>query len=200
MNWPSERDLPEGRHRLIREFVMTEIDKQPQSRGWRRPRLAVLAPALGLAAAAALAVPLLFGGTPAYALTKGSDGLIHITINEAKDPDKLQADLRAMGADVVVDYVPEGKKCGPEPRSSHFLGRDEAPLAVFPPPPSSSSEDLAPGFTIDPSVIGPGQTGVLEFSVSERTDQQVAGIWARVGTDPVADCVLEDTTGAPLAH
>jgi hypothetical protein len=192
MNLPDERDLPEGRHRLLKEFVMTEIDTPPRR---RLPRLTVLAPALGLAAAVAVAVPLLFGGGPAYAVAKGADGLIHITINEAKDPEKLQEDLRAMGAEVVVDYIPHGKKCSPQPRSSHFADEEAKPLDVFPPP-----EDSRPGFTIDPSVIGPGQTGVLEFSVGEVERGVVAGIWARVGDNPIAGCELVDATDAPLSH
>ncbi|MFC4119138.1 hypothetical protein [Nonomuraea zeae] len=198
MNWPAERDLPEGRHRLLKEFVMTEIDDQPRRRRFRRlPRPAVLAPALGLVAAVAVAVavPLLLGGGPAYAVDRSADGLLHITINEAKDPDKLQADLRDMGADVVVNYIPSGKKCSPQPRSSRFLDKEEAPLVVWPGP-----EEYGEGFTIDPRVIGPGQTGVLEFSVSERPGRVVAGIWARVGEAPIADCELVDTKDAPLSH
>ncbi|MEV0823926.1 hypothetical protein [Nonomuraea rubra] len=194
MNMPAERDLPEGRHRLLKEFVMTEIGQAPRRR--RLPRLTVLAPALGLAAAAAVAVPLFLGGTPAYAVSKLPDGLIHIDIREAKDPDKLEADLRDLGANVVVDYIPRGKKCAPQPRSSHFLSTEEASLDVFPTP-----EGAGPGFVIDPSVIGPGQTGVLEFSVSEHENGGVvAGIWAKVGEGPIAECVLVDTTEAPLSH
>ncbi|NBE98852.1 hypothetical protein FE391_34945 [Nonomuraea sp. KC401] len=191
MNWPTERELPEGRHRLLKEFVMTEIDKRPAKR--RVPRLAVLAPALGLALAAAVSVPLLFGGTPAYAVEKRPDGLIDITLNEVKNPEQLQEDLRAAGAEVVVNYIPMGKKCSPQPRSSHFLGTEEGRLAVFPSP--------EPGrFTIDPRVIGEGQTGVLEFSVSENNGGVIAGIWARVGQNPIAECELVDTTDAPLSH
>ncbi|MEV0231089.1 hypothetical protein [Nonomuraea sp. NPDC050786] len=196
MNWPAERDLPEGRHRLLKEFVMTEIDRKPARR-----RLTVLAPVAGLAAAAAVALPPLLGGAPAYAVTKGPDGLIEITINEAKDPEKLQEDLRAMGANVVVDYIPQGKKCSPQPRSSHFLSNEEAPLAVFPRPKGwEPAEGSEPSFLIDPRVIGPGQTGVLEFSVGEVGGGIVAGIWARVGEGPIADCTLVDTTEAPLSH
>ncbi|MFI7705919.1 hypothetical protein [Nonomuraea sp. NPDC049480] len=210
MNWPTERDLPEGRHRLLKEFVMTEIDTKPSRK--RLPRMAVLAPALGLAAAAAVAVPILFGDTPAYALTKSPDGLITITINEIRDPKQLQEDLRAMGANVVVDYIPMGKKCSPQPRSSRFLSSEEARLSDF-------QAATKPGFVIDPKVIGPGQTGVLEFSVGEVADGRerggeaalivkseetgdivVAGIWARVGESPIADCTLVDTTEAPLSH
>ncbi|SEM39417.1 hypothetical protein [Nonomuraea pusilla] len=189
MNIPAERDLPEGRHRLLKEFVMTEIAKRPRT---RMSRFTLLVPAGALAAAAVVAAPLLLGN-PAYAVDRASDGLIDITINEAKDPFKLQADLQALGAKVVVSYVPSGKKCGPEPRATRFLSNEEAPLSVFPPP---ESHDAA--FVIDPKVIKEGQTGVLEFSVSD--DEQVAGIWARVAEGPVADCRLVDTTDAPLSH
>ncbi|MFC7584969.1 hypothetical protein ACFQYP_15425 [Nonomuraea antimicrobica] len=64
--FPEGRDLPEDRHHLLKEFIMTAIHDEPtparRRRGLLRP--AVLAPALGLAAAAAVALPLLLGGTP----------------------------------------------------------------------------------------------------------------------------------------
>ncbi|NRQ36470.1 hypothetical protein HII36_32245 [Nonomuraea sp. NN258] len=190
MNVRAERDLPAGRHRLLKEFVMTEIDQPPR----RNPfRLRVLAPLTALAAAAAVAVPLLLGG-PAYALTRTQDGLIHITINEAKDPDKLQADLRAMGANVVVTYIPTGKKCSPQPRADFLPGPG---LSVFPPPQPFDDE---PGFVIDPGRLQEGQTGVLEFSVSEPGGSTVAGIWDGIALGPVTDCALVDTTEAPLSH
>jgi hypothetical protein len=189
MSWPYDRDLPEGRHRLLKEFVMTEIDKPRR----RLPRPLILAPALGLAAVAAVA--LLFGGTPAYAITDNPDGTVNIQINEVKDAGKLQSDLRDRGVNVVVTYVPMGKKCSPQPRAAHFLSNDEAPLTVWPGPESQES-----GFTIDPKVIKEGQTGVLEFSVGDVQGSVVAGIWARVADGPVADCTLVDTTDAPLSH
>ncbi|WP_055479672.1 hypothetical protein [Sphaerimonospora mesophila] len=189
MSWP-ERDLPEGRHHLLKEFVMTEITRAPRRRRLLRP--AVLAPALGAAVAAAIAFPSLTGGTPAYAVTTGGDGLVHITINEAKDPKRLQEDLRAMGVNVVVDYIPMGKRCSPQPRSEQLVPREQASLSVFPAP-----EGYEDGFTIDPKVIKPGQTGVLEFSVGDGTPV-VAGIWAGVSDGPVADCTLVDSTEAPL--
>ncbi|HET8601514.1 MAG TPA: hypothetical protein VFL99_14400 [Segeticoccus sp.] len=169
---------------------MTEITRAPRRRRLLRP--AVLAPALGAAVAAAIAFPSLTGGTPAYAVTTGGDGLVHITINEAKDPKRLQEDLRAMGVNVVVDYIPMGKRCSPQPRSEQLVPREQASLSVFPAP-----EGYEDGFTIDPKVIKPGQTGVLEFSVGDGTPV-VAGIWAGVSDGPVADCTLVDSTEAPL--
>ncbi|MFD2357700.1 hypothetical protein ACFSTC_63115 [Nonomuraea ferruginea] len=103
--FPQERDLPEGRHQLLKEFVMTSLQDQPKARR-KLPRAGVLAPALGLAAAAAVALPLLFGSAPAYAVAENPDGTVTITINEAKDPEALEAELRGMGHDFVADYLP----------------------------------------------------------------------------------------------
>ncbi|MEV0198407.1 hypothetical protein [Nonomuraea sp. NPDC050691] len=201
MTWNDERDLPEGRHRLLKEFVMTEIEHKAQKARAPRRRLlrpAVLAPVLGLAAAAAVALPLLVGGgDPAYAVTDNPDGTVRIQINEVRDADKLEADLRAKGMSVVVDYVPKGKKCSPQPRAARFLPEEEAPLYVVP-----DGKDDGPGFVIDPRVIKDGQTGVLEFSVFDDPDDpvRVAAIWARVAEGAVADCTLVDTTEPPLSH
>src|SRR5690606_14346685 len=174
--FPEERDLPEGRHRQLKEFVMTSLDDKPRS----RPRLRVLAPALGLAAAAAVAFPLVLGGTPAHAVAENPDGTVSITINEAKDPKALEAELRGMGHDIVVDYLPEGKTCATRPRSQNWVPEEQARLAVS--PPTSDAGD----FQIDLRQIKEGQTGVLEFAVREPQDGSVvAGIWARVSDGPV---------------
>lgn len=191
---PVERDLPAGRRRLFKELMMQEIDQKtrPRRRVLRRP--AFLVPVLAAAAALAVAVPVFVsGGTPAYAVAQNPDGTIHITINEAKNPKDLQEDLRGRGLNAVVDYIPMGKRCSPQPRSQSFLPRQEAPLSVWPAP-----EGQGEGFTIDPKVVGNGQTAVLEFSVGESAAGVIAGIWARVANGPVADCELVDSTEAPL--
>ncbi|MEU8268012.1 hypothetical protein AB0B89_12675 [Sphaerisporangium sp. NPDC049002] len=190
-----EPELPEGRHRQIKEFVMTEIHQndRPAKPKWRLSRPAVLAPVLASATIMAIAVPLAFGGgAQAYAVTKTDDGLISITINEAKKPKDLQADLRAMGLNAVVDYVPMGKECSPQPRSQDFVSDEEAPLAV---PPRNGQD-----FTIDPKVVKAGQTAVLEFSVYEGPDMTIAQGSAHVSNGPVADCVLVDSTEAPAEN
>ncbi|MFF3437844.1 hypothetical protein [Streptosporangium sp. NPDC002721] len=190
-----EPELPRNRHRQLKEFVMTEIHQDARSAKPKRLllRSAVLAPVLAAAAAVAIAVPLALGGGAAYAVSKNDDGTIFITINEAKDPKGLQADLRDMGLNAVVDYIPRGKKCSPQPRSQSFLSREDAPLTVWPGPERRES-----GFTIDPKVVRDGQVAVLEFSVSEHPERTVAGIWASVSDGPVADCKLVDSTEAPL--
>ncbi|MFD2355360.1 hypothetical protein ACFSTC_48010 [Nonomuraea ferruginea] len=147
---------------------MVEIRRSAERPRRRLVRPALLAPALALGVAVAVGVPtLLGGGTPAYAVSKNADGTLTITINQAKDPKPLEATLRGMGVNAVVDYIPGGKRCSPQPRSTSFLSRQEAqnpadgrPFHIWPP---NTDE---PGFRIDPAAIKPGQTAVLEFSVS----------------------------------
>ncbi|WP_432927248.1 hypothetical protein ACQPZZ_38400 [Microbispora sp. CA-135349] len=192
----AEPRLPNGRRRLLKEFVMSEIHRSA-GRPRRRPlRPALLASALALGVAAAVGVPaLLGGGTPAYAVSRNADGTLTITINQAKDPEPLEATLRGMGVNAVVDYIPMGKRCSPQPRSTSFLSRQEAqhpadgrPLVIWPPD--------QPGFRIDPAAVKPGQTAVLELSVSD--DGRTAGIWANISNGPVAPCTLVDSDEAPL--
>ncbi|MCP2357147.1 hypothetical protein HD597_004167 [Nonomuraea thailandensis] len=175
-------------------MITIQDESTPARRRRRLLRPAILAPAVGLAAAAAVAIPLAFGGTPAYAVAKNPDGTVSITINEAKNPKGLEAELRRMGYNIVVDYLPAGKKCATRPRGSHWLSKELAPLAVFPP----TSEDF-PGFQIDPAQIKPGQTGVLEFGVNDNPQPGgvIAAIWARVSDGPVGPCELVDGD-APL--
>ncbi|NUR88396.1 MAG: hypothetical protein HOY71_30275 [Nonomuraea sp.] len=179
-----ERDLPEGRHQLLKEFVMTEIQTRPPRR-----RLRVLAPVLGLVAAAGVAVPLLLH-TPAYAVEKNPDGTVTVTINDARNADGLEGNLRGMGYNVTVDYVAQGKHCSPEPRAAHYTDTE---LTVFPPPHLDE-----PGWVLNLDQLRAGETGVLEFSVADSG--RVAAIWARVADGPVADCTLVDSTDAPLSH
>ncbi|WP_431897429.1 hypothetical protein [Nonomuraea sp. bgisy101] len=189
---PAERDLPEGRYRQLKEFVMTEI--QPRHRRLL-PRPAILLPALGLAVAMAVGAPLVFGGgAPAYAIAKNPDGTIHITINEARNPEALQADLRAMGLNAVVDYVPEGQRCDPQPRSESWVPNGTAISKTFAHPGMSVSPESESrfGFTVDPSWVKEGQTAVLELRVRDDSDITVAGLWTRVSNGPVAECTLVD--------
>ncbi|MGW7478737.1 hypothetical protein ACWGH8_09175 [Nonomuraea muscovyensis] len=190
---PAERDLPEGRHRQLKEFVMTEI--RPRRRRLLRP--ALLLPAVGLAAALVVGAPLVLGGgTPAYAIDTNPDGTITITINQAKNPEALQEDLRAMGLNAVVDYIPAGKRCSPQPRSENWADEGMVRGKVFFGKEATPPEGV--GFSIDPSAVKEGQTAVLEFSVREGSDMTVAGMWSGVSDGPVAACALVDDPNGTL--
>ncbi|MEU4724655.1 hypothetical protein AB0G06_34015 [Nonomuraea dietziae] len=168
---------------------MTEIQAGPR----RRP-VRLLAPALRLAAAVAVAVPLVFsGGAPAYAITKNADGTIQISINEAKNPKALQAYLEKMGLRAVVDFISKGKRCSPQPRSASWVPREEAKLTVFPPTEGSA-------FTIGPSAVKEGQTAVLEFGFDQNDGVRSRACGRASPTVPVAECTLVDSPGAPWAR
>nr|BFE80708.1 hypothetical protein GCM10020093_033090 [Planobispora longispora] len=107
--------LSPGRFLLLKERVMSDITTTP-----RRPRLVPVAVA-AVAAAAATAAAVFLGTGPAYAVTDNPDGTITVKIYQAEDPEGLQAELRARGFNAIVDYVPEGKKCSPQPRSTTWV-------------------------------------------------------------------------------
>lgn len=190
---PVEHDLPEGRHRLLKEFVMTETQAAARPRRLTRP--AVLVPVLAAAAALAVAVPTFLGsGDPAYAIADNPDGTVSITVNEMRDPEALEADLKGRGYNIEVDYVPVGKQCSPRERSQSWAEEEDA-FSPWPPP-SPSKE---PRIVIDPSALKAGQTGVLMFGIIEPpTGGMVIGANIRVSNGPVAECVLVDSDGAPL--
>jgi hypothetical protein len=80
---------------------------------WRRPRF-VFAGGLTavLATATTAGVVLLSAGTQAaYAVTKNADGTVTVEIDSLSDAAGLQAKLRAVGVNAVVQYLPEGKAC-----------------------------------------------------------------------------------------
>ncbi|WP_283136558.1 hypothetical protein [Rhizohabitans arisaemae] len=184
--------LTPDRHRQLKEFMMTEIRNEARPTGWRRLRPAVVVPALAAAAAAAVAVPLLLGGTAAHAVAEQADGTFRITINEANDPKGLQEELREAGLNAVVDYVPQGKRCSPQPRSTGYLPNEEADLV------SIATDGNEPAYIVDPSVVKPGQTAVLEFNVTTAGENTMASVFGRVSTGPVAECELVDSDEAPL--
>jgi len=194
---PPPRDLPQGRHRLLKEFVMTEIHDPPRRQAPRRVlRPAILAVVLAGAVVLAIGVSaVLGGGAPAYAayaVTDNPDGTITIKIYEAKDAKGLQATLRSRGFNVIVDYVPADKTCAPQPRSTTWV-----PGVRLARPQTVTEEGEGAGFRIDPSVVKPGQTVVLEFLVKEGDGGIQAGISDRVSAGPVADCVLVDRPEGP---
>lgn len=180
---PMPRELPEGRRQLHKEFLMTQFQNDARPRVSRR---GVLTPVLGGLGALAVAAFVIVGGktTPAYAVTDNADGTITIKIHEAKDAKGLQATLRERGFNVIVDYVPDDKRCMPQPRSTTWV-----PGVTLARPQSGEEEGGGPGFRVDPSVVKPGQTAVLEFLVQ---GDHSAGISDRVSAGPVAECTLVD--------
>ncbi|MFI9558040.1 hypothetical protein [Nonomuraea endophytica] len=156
----TEEDLAGARRRLLNGM-------RPRRRFATAPRLLVAAGA----AAAVVATPLIVAtGTPAYAVTTNPDGTITVAVNELRDPDALEADLRAAGVAADVTFLPTDTWCAETPR---FDSVDAAYDSEVAPAPGEvqrwrsfqatrilSQRELK----ISPEHIRPGETVVLEYS------------------------------------
>ncbi|MFI6602884.1 hypothetical protein ACIBHX_42095 [Nonomuraea sp. NPDC050536] len=75
-------------------------------------RMSVVATVAAIAAAGAITLPLLTGTeSPAYAVTKNTDGTISVQIKEFRDADKLEQDLGKLGIPADITYLKPGKAC-----------------------------------------------------------------------------------------
>ncbi|MDF2706385.1 MAG: hypothetical protein K0R62_2037 [Nonomuraea muscovyensis] len=183
------------------ERLLMELKTEVAARGERRRRTTVRrlfagVAVAGLAAAAAVAVPLLTGAErPAYAVSKNADGTIRVQINEFGDADKLERDLKGMGISADVTYVPPGKRCGSA--RGRTAGGETATPEEWERSVSAKAVRLGKGGVyIDPAHVAQDQTVVMEFA---KNDDQVSDkprvLWQFVGRvidGPVAPCVLVD--------
>lgn len=184
-------DLAGARRRLI-------AGMRPRRRAVTMPRLLVAA---GVAAAAAVTPLVAATGPAAYAVSRGPDGTLTVTLDELRDPEGLEAELAGAGVKADVTFLQPGTRCA-VPR---FEGADDA----YGGPPAQSPDALREqvagtrsfkavrsgggAFQIFPRYIGPGETLVLEFSDGENAQVRWRlGSWlARAGSD-VRPCVPVD--------
>ncbi|MEW9530925.1 hypothetical protein [Microbispora sp. NPDC049125] len=168
---------------------------RPRRRFVTAPRLLVAA---GVAAVAAV-TPLIAGnGTPAYAVAESADGTLTVTLNELRDPDGLEAKLRAAGVKADVTFLAAGTRCaGPR-----FAGAD----AMYGGPAAAGPDELralvegsrsskATKVTsirtvrISPEYIKPGETLVMEFRDNPSTQRPwQLGSWLARANTPVQPC------------
>ncbi|MDQ0599864.1 hypothetical protein QF037_004209 [Streptomyces canus] len=104
MNQLPEKDLPPGRHRLLKEHLMTEIRQETQQddetrtrRPWLRPALVAGAVAAVTAVTLTLAVPSSDGDSPVPPAAKGSPGVTQLLedaalVAEHQDVPKVRDD------------------------------------------------------------------------------------------------------------
>ncbi|MET9344167.1 hypothetical protein [Nonomuraea sp. NPDC003804] len=179
--------------------LKTEIAERNQRRRRVGRRLAAGAVVTGLAAAAAIAVPLLTGSeTRAYAVTRNADGTIRVEVNEFRDADKLERDLRAMGVAAKVDYVKPGKMCSRD-RGEIVDGQKASTWKEWRKSVSyKAARPRGAGVDVDPAYVAKGNTLVLEFT---ENDDQTSGpekprvLWRFSGTVVKGEpkpCVIVD--------
>ncbi|MER7366828.1 hypothetical protein [Nonomuraea wenchangensis] len=143
--------------------VKAEIIARAERRRRTRKRLFAGAAMAGLAAVAAVAVPLLTGSEQAaYAVTKNTNGTINVKLNEFKDADKLEQDLKRMGVSADITYLEAGKTCqgtrgdivgGGSPEEWENSASAKAARLL-----------VGGGVEIDPRQVGNGQTLVMTFA------------------------------------
>ncbi|WP_067182691.1 hypothetical protein [Microtetraspora niveoalba] len=180
-------------------------------------RLFAAAGVLGVAAAAAVAVPMAIGAdTPAYALTKNADGSINLKIREFRDPDQVERDLAGMGVTADITYLPLGKWCGnlriTPVQGDNFSFTPEEIASKDPAvkarmrkrlESSISYKAIEPrnGITIHPEYIKPGQVVVIDVAENpvEPTVDNPGVSWQMRGmlsAGPPEPCQIVDQPGA----
>ncbi|HUR02141.1 MAG TPA: hypothetical protein VM347_06365 [Nonomuraea sp.] len=198
---------------VLMELKAEIVARNKARRQLVRRRLLTGGAVAAIAAAAAVAVPFLNGSeTPAYAVTKNSDGTITLKINEFRDPDQVEKDLAAVGVTADVSYVKPGTRCAPDRGDADF-GPSFSKEELKSKDPKvhkkirEAIENSANGKTfkmgsgqvrISPQYIKPGQTAVMEFT--ENADQtsgpeKPRALWGFSGylvTGPVKPCKVID--------
>ncbi|MEO3889578.1 hypothetical protein [Nonomuraea sp. B5E05] len=185
------------------EQLLMDLKTEIAARADRRRRLTRTRSVLGvagMAAVAAVALPLLTGtGTPAYAVSTNTDGTISVQINEFRDADKLEGDLKEVGVRADVSYVPIGKQC--EPGRGAVVGGEPAGIEEFRKSVSYKAARVRTGgVDIDPRYVAQGQTLVMEFAENKEGSGEpniTARFKAQVIAGPVKPCTLVDWNVTP---
>lgn len=197
----NDSSLAPYEERLLGELREVVTERAAPTGTPARPRAARhrLRPAVGLGAAAALAVtaglagPALLGAgdLPAYAAERNPDGSIRIHIREYRDAKGLQERLRQLGVAAVVDYVPNGQQCR-EPRAT-YVPANEVPRDLLTLPPEESDHGFRGAhWNLHPELIGPGRTFIYTTTIIGDPDGEE---WSAKGqialaTGPVGACEL----------
>jgi hypothetical protein len=129
-------------------------------RRYRRGLVLALAAVAALAAALAVLPGLLADNHPAFAAEREPDGSIRIQIWEYWNAKGLGARLRSLGVNAVVDVIPNGQRCR-QPRAAQ---QDPASGRVL--QAAEPRHDEMGAFILHPELIKPGETFVLEITVT----------------------------------
>jgi hypothetical protein len=98
--------------KLLAELRTVVAERPDDVRRKRPTRLLVgIAASLTLAAGTAVAVPVLGSSSPAFAVSKQSDGTVQVKIYRPKDGAELEKQLKAVGVPADVEFLPQGETC-----------------------------------------------------------------------------------------
>jgi hypothetical protein len=166
--------------------------EQRSARPRRRGRL--LGGVAGLAAAGAVAVGLVVGGStarpePAYAVSVDPDGRIHVEVDRLSDAAGLERAMAAEGVTADVTYLPPGTACrGPRGGRMATKKARGRPLDVV-------TRDEGFDLTVSPFLADPTLTLVIEVGRAAQGDGLLVTTFVTLG--PVGPCVPQPAPGQP---
>lgn len=189
---PQPDQLDAFETRLLSE-LRREVSDQPisaPSSDHGRRRVVLLASAAAAAVAAVVVVPGL-GTAPAYSVSEGNSGEVHVEINRPEDAAGLERALAEHGITADVTYLTDLARCAPgryEP-----VGRDVGITL------SMSEQDVT--VTLAPGAVREDETFVMVWSVEPLSEKEmtpdtaegvpaVSGFASSVDADVTADRVL----------
>jgi hypothetical protein len=145
----------------------------------------------GVAAAATAGAFLLSAGAQtAYAVTKNADGSVSVEVDSLTDASGLEAALKAVGVNAVVEYLPEGKTCKqPWFTPAGRIGGMESSGA-------GRNADDTTNFTISGD-IPTNETLVVTTQTGPGREQALGIAWAQ-GTVPPCQVVDAPAGSGPL--
>ncbi|GIH48719.1 hypothetical protein SAMN05421833_12023 [Microbispora rosea] len=165
------------------EQILMELKAEYGARVERRRRtrrLMMVTAAAGLAAVAAIAVPLLTGSeSAAYAISKNDDGTIRVELHEFRDADKLEQDLKDLGVNADITYLNSRQICARDRGQNVDSPIGKTPEEWEKTAVRNVARPNGRGMDIDPRHISSGQTLVME--VSEEGDSVTLGTRLIVG-------------------
>lgn len=155
-----------------------------------RRRLALLTGAAAAAIAAVVIVPGI-GTAPAYSVSEGNSGEVHVEINRPEDAAGLERALAEHGIKADVTYLTDLARCAPGRYQP--VGRDVG-IAL-----SMSERDVT--VTLPPGAVRKNETFVMVWSIAPLSEEELAastaegvrtvsGFASNVTADITADRVL----------
>ncbi|SDH47307.1 hypothetical protein SAMN05421505_11691 [Sinosporangium album] len=191
----SDRPLAGFEERRLLELQQHISAKGVAKRAWRPRRRLLTAVAITAACAVATTVGIMSvdNADSAYAITKDSNGIVHIKVRDFRDTKKLTKQLRDLGVPAIVDYAPPGQKCR-EPRATVV---QDVPPGLYYAPRNIPGEENAWQMQINTKLFKPGQTFVWTTTVHPDGGSTTSTI---LMNDPVAPCELvPDNRPSPRA-
>lgn len=159
-----DRELDAFETRLLLDLRREVSDPTRSAPAARRGRgrLAVLAGAAAASVAGLVIVPGL-GTAPAYSVSEGNPGEIHVEINRPEDAAGLERALAEHGIKADVTYLPDMAECAP--------GRYEPVDREMGMTLSMSEEQVT--VTLSPGAVREGETFVMVWSVEPLSHEEL---------------------------